>query len=259
MALTRLLVGDDASAGAAAARAWAEAVAAGIDAEITVVRVADPTNGSVLPSVAVGERVGPPVPSLLAAAHESGADLIVVGRRGSGGFGALALGGTAHQLAEHSDRPVAVVPPASATRSPVARVAVGHDGSRAARGALRWAAELATVAGSEVVVVHALDLGPAFAIAGLGEAYATTRAHVAEVVDREWSAPLREAGVEYSTVIEEGGAAATLLAVTRAHDVDLLVVGRQSPHAFPGMAMGSVAHRALGFAPCPTVVIPDAG
>ena len=40
------------------------------------------------------------------------------------------------------------------------------------------------------------------------------------------------------------------------HAADLLVVGRTSSGMFPGMAMGSVAHRALGFAPCPTIPVP---
>jgi nucleotide-binding universal stress UspA family protein len=63
------------------------------------------------------------------------------------------------------------------------------------------------------------------------------------------------AGVAYATVVEEGGPAAVLLDAVRARDADLLVVGRQASK-FPGMAMGSVAHRALGFAPCPTIVVP---
>ena len=221
------------------------------------VRVVEPATASDSSSVAVDEeRVGQPVPELLAAAVQVAADLVVVGRRGSGGFGALALGSTAHQLAEHSDRPLAVVPPASRSRWPFARFVVGHDGSPAAGRALEWAAALAGVARAEVIVVHALNVGPAFAMAALEDAYAPTRTRVADVVDRDWSAPLREEGIEYSTVVEEGGAAGTLVAVARARDADLLVVGRQSQRAFPGISMGSAAHRALGFAPCPTVVVP---
>jgi nucleotide-binding universal stress UspA family protein len=54
---------------------------------------------------------GPPVDVLLRAAHEIGAGLIVVGRRGAGGRRELLLGSTAHQVAEHSRCPVLVVPP----------------------------------------------------------------------------------------------------------------------------------------------------
>jgi nucleotide-binding universal stress UspA family protein len=54
---------------------------------------------------------GPPVDVLLRAAHEVGAGLIVVGRRGTGGRPELLLGSTAHQVVEHSRCPVLVVPP----------------------------------------------------------------------------------------------------------------------------------------------------
>ena len=53
---------------------------------------------------------GPPVPVLLAASDRESADLIVVGSRGTGGFAELLLGSTSHQVAEHSRRPVLVVP-----------------------------------------------------------------------------------------------------------------------------------------------------
>jgi nucleotide-binding universal stress UspA family protein len=255
MVITRILVGDDASAGAATARAWAAAMANGLDALITTVRVFEYPTDAADPGVE-SQRVGEPVPELLAAAEDAEADLIVVGRRGSGGFGALALGSTAHQLTEHSTRPVAVVPSDREPLWPFTQVAVGHDGSATAAGAVRWTAALAAVAGAEATVIHAIDMGPAYAMAGLDDAYAESRARIADVVEREWCAPLREAGVAYSAVIEEGGASSVMLDAARVRGLDLLVVGRRSG-AVPGLAMGSVAHRALGFAPCPTVVVPE--
>jgi nucleotide-binding universal stress UspA family protein len=53
---------------------------------------------------------GPPVLVLLDAAEREDVDLIVVGSRGAGGFAELLLGSTSHQLAEHSSRPVLIVP-----------------------------------------------------------------------------------------------------------------------------------------------------
>jgi len=61
---------------------------------------------------------GNPVTALLGAAAELGADLIVVGSRGTGGFAGLQLGSTSHQLVQHSDRPVVVVPPTGRGPSP---------------------------------------------------------------------------------------------------------------------------------------------
>jgi nucleotide-binding universal stress UspA family protein len=54
---------------------------------------------------------GPPVRVLLEAAKREDADVTVVGSRGEGGFSELLLGSTSHQVAEHSSRPVFIVPP----------------------------------------------------------------------------------------------------------------------------------------------------
>jgi len=265
MTSSRLLVGDDGSAGAAAARAWARALADAEHAEVVVARVTgqagDGTAVEQAGHAGTQQLAGPPASALLAFADEVAADLVVVGRRGAGGFQALRLGSTAHQVAEHATRPVAVVP-AIGTRSgdawPFATIAVGLDGSPVAAGALAWAANLAARSSAAVVVVHALELASAFAPAALDAAYVQARMRATAAVD-EWCAPLRDAGVAYSTVVEEGGPAGVVLDAVSRHAADLLVVGRRSPGSFPGMAMGSTAHRALGFSPCPTVVVPDVG
>src|SRR5579862_7348609 len=54
---------------------------------------------------------GSPVPALMSAASQVGANLIVVGSRGSGALSGLLLGSTSRQLVEHADRAVVVVPP----------------------------------------------------------------------------------------------------------------------------------------------------
>jgi nucleotide-binding universal stress UspA family protein len=53
---------------------------------------------------------GSPVDVLLRAATDLDASLIVVGRRGAGGRPELRLGSTAHQVIEHAQCPVLVVP-----------------------------------------------------------------------------------------------------------------------------------------------------
>ena len=60
------------------------------------------------PSVDVQVPVGFPVQALLDAAR--GADMIVVGSRGSGGFARLLLGSVSTQLAYHAECPVVIVP-----------------------------------------------------------------------------------------------------------------------------------------------------
>jgi nucleotide-binding universal stress UspA family protein len=60
------------------------------------------------PSVTVRAVTGLPAEELLTAA--SGADMIVVGSRGAGGFKRLLLGSVSTQVTHHADCPVVVIP-----------------------------------------------------------------------------------------------------------------------------------------------------
>lgn len=53
---------------------------------------------------------GPPAGAMLDAAKRAGATLLVVGRRGRGGFAELILGSVSHQLSHHAARPLVIVP-----------------------------------------------------------------------------------------------------------------------------------------------------
>jgi nucleotide-binding universal stress UspA family protein len=44
------------------------------------------------------------------AARSEGAELVVTGRHGRGGFAELVLGSTSHELSHHLDRPLVIVP-----------------------------------------------------------------------------------------------------------------------------------------------------
>src|SRR6478672_10763783 len=93
-----------------------------------------------------------PAPALLCAAM--GAELLVVGSRGRGGFASLVLGSVSERCLTHAPCSVAVVP-ASAADVTHGRVVVGVDGSASSEEALAWAAREAQLREARLNVVHA--------------------------------------------------------------------------------------------------------
>jgi nucleotide-binding universal stress UspA family protein len=139
MRIERIVVGVDGSDNSLAAVEWAAGMAALVDAEVVAVHALgllealgadDPVPSfphrdeirdlfektwcAPLDTASVRSRRvlrdGSALPVLLDAAQEVGADLIVVGSRGLGGYPELLLGSTSTQVAQNADRPVAIVP-----------------------------------------------------------------------------------------------------------------------------------------------------
>ena len=139
MSTKRIVVGTDGSDNSVAALQWAIEEARSHSAAVEVVYswqfppVIDPLGVSMLPSAdemntsadrllkevmrkvdqknaKVTARVvrGAPASALLGAAKE--ADLLVIGRRGHGGFMGLLLGSVAQQVVHHAPCPVVLVP-----------------------------------------------------------------------------------------------------------------------------------------------------
>lgn len=137
---SRIVVGVDGSEGARLALDWAYEEARRRGATLEVVHVwAYPYYGALTPSVYLDAREiesaaqalldrliapyadrglvevrghlldGPPAATLCAVAE--GADLLVVGSRGRGGFKGLLLGSVGQQVAHHARCPIAIVPP----------------------------------------------------------------------------------------------------------------------------------------------------
>ena len=138
MEIRRVIVGVDGSEHARRATEWAAALAAPIGAEVIAVHALGllhhTPSGDLVPADthrdeirneleewcaplrAAGVRYraelreGNPVTVLLDVTEHTGADVVVVGSRGAGGFPGLLLGSTSTQLAQHAHRPVVIVP-----------------------------------------------------------------------------------------------------------------------------------------------------
>ncbi len=133
-----VVVGVDGSAAGAAALAWAAEVAQQLGVEVVAVHalgLLSHLGGAQEPAAAHRREIealmagpwteplraagvahrsevdeGNPVIGLLAAAGAHRASMVVVGRRGAGGFPGLQLGSTSQQLAQHAALPVVIVP-----------------------------------------------------------------------------------------------------------------------------------------------------
>jgi len=197
-----------------------------------------------------------PAPGLLAAAE--GADLLVVGARGLGGFRGLLLGSVSQQCLHHASGPVAVVHgERTGDSGTCGRVVVGIDASDAADAALRWAVADAAARRSVLEVVHAWEVpvnyGPVVGTFPYDVAAIESAAHrlVDEVVaDATASAP----DVVVERAVVAGGAASSLL--DAAKDADLLVVGRRGLGGFRRLLLGSVADHVARHADTTVVVVP---
>jgi nucleotide-binding universal stress UspA family protein len=191
-----------------------------------------------------------------------GAQLLVVGSRGRGGFSGLLLGSVSQDCVQRAPCPVAVIPPAWAGESH-GRVVVGVDGSEPSSGALRWAAEAAALREAELDAVNAFDALQVVMPMGLAAAGAD-RELLAKASDdllqemtkaaTDGTGP-RPRSVELISM--RAGPARALL--DAALGADLLVVGSRGRGGVRGLLLGSVSQQCVHHAPCPIVVVPSRG
>ena len=198
-----------------------------------------------LVEVRASAQMAHPAPALLCAAV--GAELLVVGSRGHGGFGSLLLGSVSERCLTHAPCSVAVVP-ASLAELPRGRVVVGVDGSAPSEEALAWAAREANLRWARLDVVHAWmpDGGDPDA------SEHASRALLEDMVDG--LADGRDGGPPDLMLQSVPGPAVQAL-VRCAAQADLLVLGARGLSGLRGALLGSVSRQCAHHAPCPTVVV----
>jgi nucleotide-binding universal stress UspA family protein len=227
------------------ARQLADAV---IAAAIDQARAVAPTV-----SIEADAVIGNAVPQLLHAAD--GAEFVVVGSRGRGGFTGLLLGSVSRRVATHAPCSVVIVRGrADAAAGPVV---VGVDDSPAADGVLATAFEVAESRDCGLVAVHTylppvpLWIGdiPASAV-DTPEQDAVERARLDELL-----APWREKypAVPAHEMLSHDSAAAALVGVSRG--AQLVVVGSRGHGALAGTLLGSTGMQLIHHADCPVLVV----
>ncbi|GIH96299.1 universal stress protein [Planobispora siamensis] len=186
-------------------------------------------------------------------AESEGADELVIGSRGLGGFAGLVLGSVGLALAGHAAVPVVVVRTAARTAHGV--IVAGFDGSEHSEAALEYAFTQARLRGCRLRAVHAWQM-PMVSPYALGYSPVVKGLYrdEAEVV-RQYLAPWRE---KYPDIEVEEAAVCDhpVRALSDAsRRADLVVVGSRGLGGFGAAVLGSVGHGVLHRAHCPVAVV----
>lgn len=202
------------------------------------------------------------VPEILADARDFGADLVVLGTHGRGGFQRLVLGSVTEKLLRKLPCPVLTVPPradeAPAVPGPFASILCGVDFSDAALKALEYAMSLAQEAGSRLTVVHAvpwelesdaeLQAPPVAEYRQLREAAARKRLD-ALIPDSV------KATCTVETIVVTGKPWRELDRLARDTVADLLVLGVYGRGGVDLALFGSTTHQVIRHATCPVLTV----
>ncbi|MEU4689897.1 universal stress protein [Actinoplanes sp. NPDC023714] len=198
--------------------------------------------------ITMATLIGHPTARLLEAAR--GAELLVVGSRGHGGFADMLLGSVSQRIATHAPCPVVVV---RGRPDPGGPIAVGVDDSEASAHVLDTAFGMAAGHGSDLVVIHAYlpavplyyqDV-PANTINTPGQDDAE-RDRVEEQL-APWRAKYPQVRVE--TLLSHDSAASVLTGVS--HGTRMIVVGTRGHGVVAGTLLGSTGLQLLHHADCP--------
>jgi nucleotide-binding universal stress UspA family protein len=280
----KFIVGVDGSPASGRALVWASRLAA--RADVTIEPVLTWQLPPVAPTILGDALAMPPIEDLEAAAHQQlrdlltsvsdrlhpdadvsegvvafggagsvlcdlaeGADLLVVGSRGLGGFKGLVLGSVSAHCANAAPCPVAVIPAEWERDSERGLVVVGVDGSENCAAALAWADEWAAP-GATLRLVHtwnypvgynaeAIVFDPGVLEEGaqqvLAEAVASVEHHATE------------------TVCARGDAREELN--VQADEADMLVIGARGHSGIVRLLLGSVASSIVHHLIVPTIVV----
>lgn len=221
------------------------------------------------PTVSIEIRQIPGGPGASLVEESEGAELVVVGSRGFGGFTGLLLGSVSTQVASHAHCPVLVVHPAGAPVDLAGPVVVGVDGSEPSQLAVAYAADEAARRGSELVLVHVyaadeyLTTGMPAPDSGVSQRYEElTAAHREQADDllARAAAVVRQRHPKLRVQRRSlTGMSPKQVLLELSGEASLLVVGTRGHGGFAGLLLGSVSQAVVQHARCPVLVARTTG
>ncbi|MDX1501741.1 MAG: universal stress protein [Thermoanaerobaculia bacterium] len=206
-------------------------------------------------------RLGIPSETVLEAAEESQADLVVIGTRGLTGIQHLLLGSTAERVVQRSVCPVLTVHPGDVDRHrPVRKIVLPTDFSAASDHAVETTLELLRprLDDAELVLLHVYHLPFEYT------AYGTVPTALDYFKDVEGSAqerleelaePLRGRGLTVHTSAREGYPPEVIVEAAEELEADLLALGTHGRSGLAHLLLGSTAERVVQRAPCPVLTV----
>jgi nucleotide-binding universal stress UspA family protein len=186
-------------------------------------------------------------------AQEIGADIVILGARGHGAIERAFLGSVSAEVVDQTHCSVLVA------RTPSARrILIGTDGSDVATSAIAFVGGSRLFESSTARIIYAVDVDPSWWM-GLtpGNAAFAVDPYVSVVDegrvrgDKVTSAAatlLRSDGLDTSTVVHEGPAAAAIVREARTWNADLVVVGTRGNGLMKRLLLGSTARSVLNHA-----------
>lgn len=188
-----------------------------------------------------------------------GADLLVVGARGAGGFLGLRLGSVSTRVLTRARCPVEVVREGAipATTRSLRPVVVGVDGSDHARLALRWALDQARLRGAPIRIVHGWS-APLLLTGTYPAVYPPTEVFekAAQLLVDDEVRRARDLAPDVATKGRAVCASAAMAVIESSGDAAMAVVGTRGLGR-AGRLLGSVSLQVAHHARCPVVVIPE--
>ena len=209
-------------------------------------------------SVSIVAAAGDPVEVLLEQVAEADAELLVVGKRGLGGFARVIVGSTSIALAGRSPVPVAIVPDLwDQSRHEGHPVVLGIDPDKADHQPIEAAFRRARRLGVALVAVHGWETPTSsWDAPTVTGAVTETEQEAATRFDdllAEWRERHPDVVVRPMRVHKHPAAAL----LEAAEESQVVVLGRHPAGVFGGFAFGSVARAVLHYAECPVITVPS--
>jgi nucleotide-binding universal stress UspA family protein len=205
---------------------------------------------------------GAPVTAILREAESLGADLIVMGTHGVGGFERWVLGSVAEKVLRKAPCPVITLTktrsePVPADPGRFGEVLCALDLSESSRETLAAAVSMAQGAGAHLTLLHVIEEPPVerAAVAEAGMDILAYRSQRCQEARERLRAFAKEVGCAHDEIVKTGTADREILSLAEERDAGLVVVGVHGRRLASLFHFGSTAHHVVRGAECPVLTV----